>query len=575
MFGFIGDWILGAILKAVWLVFVQGPLTILGGFDKALKFLSGGIVWKLLFGGKQEFSWAYLPIAFWGFIIVAVLLLIIIFAINFIKMQFHDTIEIKASIIKSLKMTGLAAIIIFSLPMVFFLLNAFIIFLVSIMNNIFGIKNNNIMGAIYNIGNPIWNGQLNDYPDDFLAPENILEWNITAQIFGTWFMLFAIFMLGLALVQKVLELYFLFIIGPVVATTMVNDGGERINTWKNLVISKSLASIGTIISYYVFMIAMSAVFSSGFSDFNWTERQLLTILFICGGALATLGMSNLIARFVGEASGIHEGMSSIQSTAAGAMFAMGGAKMVGRAFGFARRKKAQLDQNKSGFNKYLNPAQQFAQDYAGTNRVIDNGPIKPPMTGLRARSGITGLIGSTLLTGTRIATSLKGAHKAGGMKSVFAQVGKSLIVDPTKSLGKNLNPGLAKFGRGVHENAIKINTEKVKNRFDNNNSKITKLQNKLVIEESKGKIGLKTLGKIEKLQNANFDLEYKINTNKINTNTKMEFEKPKKVKIDKNIKSKLPKIEKVNIKDLNKLKEELDKKIVVDTNKPNLKNNNK
>jgi hypothetical protein len=35
-----------------------------------------------------------------------------------------------------------------------------------------------------------------------------------AEIFGVWFMLFAIFLIGIALIQKAIELFFLFIISP-------------------------------------------------------------------------------------------------------------------------------------------------------------------------------------------------------------------------------------------------------------------------------------------------------------------------------------------------------------------------
>ncbi|WP_339025317.1 hypothetical protein [Spiroplasma endosymbiont of Agriotes lineatus] len=49
---------------------------------------------------------------------------------------------------------------------------------------------------------------------------------------------------------------------------------------------------------------------------------------------------DVVANLIGEAAGVREGMSSMKSTVAGGMMAMGAAKMAGKAFGFAKSKRA-------------------------------------------------------------------------------------------------------------------------------------------------------------------------------------------------------------------------------------------
>lgn len=155
-------------------------------------------------------------------------------------------------------------------------------------------------------------------------------------------MLFAMFMIGIALVQKIIKLFFLFIISPWVMVIMTIDNGKGAFIWKDMVIAKFLASTATLTGYFIFMTTIQTILSTNLAGLGieGIGKSLFVILFMCGGGLAVMTFSDVVANLIGEAAGVREGMSSMKSTVAGGMMAMGAAKMAGKAFGFAKSKRA-------------------------------------------------------------------------------------------------------------------------------------------------------------------------------------------------------------------------------------------
>ncbi|WP_283272073.1 Mbov_0396 family ICE element transmembrane protein [Spiroplasma sp. SV19] len=254
-------------------------------------------------------------------------------------------------------------------------------------------------------------------------------------------MFFAIAMVGLQLVQKVIELFFLLIISPVVCVVMVIDDGQRAYKWKDMVIAKFLATTATLIGFYVFISALQAIVSSGMGGLEggWAAHSLFLLLFMAGGGLAMLSFSTIIASLIGEAVGIAEGMSSIKSTMAAGMFAAGAGKLTARALGIGKNKKAQKLQNSPGMGGDIPYGQQVMEQ----NRSMGQ-PMPKRSSSLYQRPGLVQTFARAAAITAGVSTSINTLHqarKAGGAKGFFKQVGKGMT-SPFVKMGQALNPAM-------------------------------------------------------------------------------------------------------------------------------------
>ncbi|WP_342263256.1 Mbov_0396 family ICE element transmembrane protein [Spiroplasma endosymbiont of Dromius quadrimaculatus] len=308
--------IMNALYRLIWSIFVQGPLQLIGSFNNVLNYLTGGVVGDLMFGSKQEFSFQNIPMAFWYFVITALCLFSLIFTITMIKILFQDATEAKTKFIVALQNGSKAFVFIFLIPIFFFLANFAIANIAKMITSGFGGENGNIANYLYNIGNKYWDGSGDNIPSNYAYPDNIGDFNMIAEVFGVWFMLFAMFMIGIALVQKIIELFFLFIISPWVMVAMTIDNGKGAFIWKDMVIAKFLASTATLTGYFIFMTTIQTILSTNLAGLGIEGygKSLFIILMMCGGGLAVLAFSDVVANLIGEAAGIREGMNSMRST---------------------------------------------------------------------------------------------------------------------------------------------------------------------------------------------------------------------------------------------------------------------
>ncbi|WFG98957.1 hypothetical protein M1770_03090 [Spiroplasma citri] len=458
--------ILNALYKLIWSIFVQGPLQLIASFNTVLNYLTGGVVGDLMFGSKQEFSFQNIPMSFWYFVITALCLFSLIFTITMIKILFQDATETKTKFIVALQNGSKAFVFIFLIPIFFFLANFAIANIAKMITSGFGGENGNIANYLYNIGNTNWDGTGDNIPNNYSYPDNIGDFNMIAEVFGVWFMLFAMFMIGIALVQKIIELFFLFIISPWVMVIMTIDNGKGAFIWKDMVIAKFLASTATLTGYFIFMTTIQTILSTNLAGLGieGIGKSLFVILFMCGGGLAVMAFSDVVANLIGEAAGVREGMSSMKSTVAGGMMAMGAAKMAGKAFGFAKSKRAKRAMTMGGgtsmADKTMNAMGSGGDGDWGNNETASSQSCqeKPldfrhfwhATEGMSSRAGIVGLAGFGLGVTTLATSKLLGAARGGGAKGFFRQIGTG-IATPFKAIGKRFNPQLANSGNETNK----------------------------------------------------------------------------------------------------------------------------
>ncbi len=392
------DAIINALLKLFWFIFIQGPLSLIAAFTKVLEYLTGGIINDLLFGSSKDFNWNKIPTQFFWFVIIAICIFALIFTIQMIILIFQEATETKTKFVLAIQNGVKAFIFMFLIPIFFFIAN-FIIqnFANTIINN-FG-NGNNIANYLWHLGNPNWDGTASGVPSDYSVPDNIRSYNLIVQLVGTWFMLFAIAIIGITLIQKIIELFFLFIISPLIMIVMVIDNGKAAFTWKDMVIAKFLASSATLISYYIFMSAVQILLKSGLKGLNASDfaKQLFIVLFLCAGGLATMGFSDIVAGFIGEGVGIKEGRSSLQSTLRGGLMALGVGKIMAKPLKGLKKineigKKFKNNSDNNSATSDDNNSNESRWDIPKMNL----NPFHNATKSMASRSGIVGLAGKSI-----------------------------------------------------------------------------------------------------------------------------------------------------------------------------------
>ncbi len=112
--------------------------------------------------------------------------------------------------------------------------------------------------------------------------------------------LFLVIMMGLSsvtLVRRMVELLVLYIVSPFFAATIALDGGAVFKKWKDLFVGKFFAGFGTMISMKIFLILLPFLASDRITyDSNRMINQILTVLFILGGAWAVYNASIAIGQ---------------------------------------------------------------------------------------------------------------------------------------------------------------------------------------------------------------------------------------------------------------------------------------
>ncbi|WP_338964979.1 MULTISPECIES: hypothetical protein [unclassified Spiroplasma] len=279
---------------------------------------------------------------------------------------------------------------------------------------------------------------------------------------------------------------------------MTIDNGKGAFIWKDMVIAKFLASTATLTGYFIFMTTIQTILSTNLAGLGIEGygKSLFVILMMYGGGLAVMAFSDVVANLIGEAAGVREGMSSMKSTVAGGMMAMGAGKIAGKAFGFAKSKRAKRAMAMGGTSmgeKTMNAMGSMAGggdgDWGDNETASGQSRQEKPLDfrhfwhateGMSSRAGIVGLAGFGFGVTTLATSKLVGAARGGGTKGFFRQIGTG-IATPFKAIGKRFNPQLASKGTETNisktidldkwnRKSLNKKPGKVENKFTSKNS---------------------------------------------------------------------------------------------------------
>lgn len=323
----------------LYLIIIQPLLKIIDVATSIIQYVSNEIFFDIIFGGKNNLSVSNIPIQFWGFCAAAIFIGMMIFMFQFMLITFQEDLAVKERIIKTTRNAGMAVIFTVLMPFGFLMFAIIMSWINEIILLIFNGDEGGIASAIYKMGFMYNEDWLKPVPPDFAKPEslNMQNYNVIVVLITCFLMLYTIFMLGMGVVSKVFEIFLYFIIGPVLAATMINDGGQRLKSWKDGLIGKMMSAIGAILGYMVFITIISIFLPFSIERFsNTTERTLLLLLLIVGGGMFTMMAPQIMAAFVGEGVGAAEGRGAMQAIGHAKGMAIAGATGLGTVLGLKK-----------------------------------------------------------------------------------------------------------------------------------------------------------------------------------------------------------------------------------------------
>lgn len=282
----------------IWNIFIKGALILINAFQTVLEYITSDIIFDALFQGKH-ISIANIPAPFFIFGILSVVIIFMLFFIQYISLLFNDDLSFKERIVKSLKNSFLAGVFVIIMPIVFYgLAWTFSFFQKSILIA-FGVEKNQLAQLLYYIGDPHWDGTITEI-DDFTTPNNIANYNWITQILGTWSMMIIVVLLGIFIMKIFFELLVLFITGPIAAAMMVKDDGKIFRQWKDLVIGKVVIALASLIAFGVFILLMTLFLKLSVNNFSFLTRQLFLVILIIGGGFMVLEIPQAAGALVGH-----------------------------------------------------------------------------------------------------------------------------------------------------------------------------------------------------------------------------------------------------------------------------------
>lgn len=267
---------------------------------------------------QSIFSTNTVAIWFAGFLGLALLVFMISIIIAMVRTEFvgKDNREGKVKILKSCIKGTLLVVL---LPAIFGIgIRAVTILLSGISSAMSTDTNTSFASNLFNICMPDntntynWDSSYSEI-SSLLDTANVQNGtNYSMQDFN-WFIayiggLILLFILGLAvlnLIERIIDLVFLYIISPIIIAVSPLDEGNRLGIWKDLTISKFFSIAGMIICFYIYFLFMGIINSILVGDtFLIGFAKLICAI---GGALAARKGGLLISNLVGHNTALIEG----------------------------------------------------------------------------------------------------------------------------------------------------------------------------------------------------------------------------------------------------------------------------
>lgn len=115
------------------------------------------------------------------------------------------------------------------------------------------------------------------------------------------------------LAKRVYEIVFLYLVMPVLMSTLAADDGARFKVWREIFITKIVIAYGAVFSVNIFVLILPLLTQMHIEGISAFGNSLFLIFMIIGGAMVIPGGITLFARLFGQADDMHGGGSFLRS----------------------------------------------------------------------------------------------------------------------------------------------------------------------------------------------------------------------------------------------------------------------
>lgn len=144
---------------------------------------------------------------------------------------------------------------------------------------------------------------------------------------GCLFLLVVLAMGIITFISRIFEVILLFIAAPFFASTMPLDDGEKFRGWQDMFVGKLFGGYGIVMSMQLYMMLVPAVMNGdiSFGDGSTEANYLIRIIFLLGGAWATLKSGPMITQLISAGAG----QAEAENAALAKGVVLGGAALIG------------------------------------------------------------------------------------------------------------------------------------------------------------------------------------------------------------------------------------------------------
>jgi hypothetical protein len=232
----------------------------------------------------------------------------------------------------------------------------------------------------------------------------------------------------LLVVERIIHIFLLYIISPLMLAKTPIDDGKSMEQWRDLTMSKFLGILGVIICMYLFFLLIKPI-NNWFTpdvEVSASHKLYLTIaklIFLIGGVFSFTKAGHLFAHLIAQGSGQFEGMSQAQTMG---LMSMGG-RLAGRLIGGAKQGSRMALGGMSG----------------------GAGGIMPSLMGGGGQSGATAPMMSPSMGGAQTLNKISMANSNGSPLSMARAVGKNESSSPLASAGSGVGSSTAMNMAGI------------------------------------------------------------------------------------------------------------------------------
>lgn len=213
------------------------------------------------------------------------------------------------------------------------------------------------------------------------------------------------------LCSRIINLAILYVVSPVVVSTMSVDDGKRYEAWKEVSISKLFSILGSVLAMYIYLVLLQVVADARQSIASKNGFFVGTVFFLViaiAGALMVIKGSDMLDSIVSQNSGGQDGLSPI------AMGHLG--RVLGRGIGKTKNallgKPSAKSGNSGGSNSGGTGNGTFSKNgsygaWGSLKNAIGNSPMGKALNSIKQN----GLVGAGVNAFAGIGTGIKDNHQ--------------------------------------------------------------------------------------------------------------------------------------------------------------------